>query len=88
MRSNSSPYVGKGKLWIFFNTLRTGDADLRLYAYKQFKYPVPNVLKTFCKKGWGPANPEQKLAKNNDSAANMTLSFKRTPIKTVSGKQS
>jgi hypothetical protein len=24
--------------------LRTGDADLRLYAYKQFKYPVPNVL--------------------------------------------
>jgi hypothetical protein len=22
-----------------------GDADLRLYAYKQFKYPVPNVLK-------------------------------------------
>jgi hypothetical protein len=27
------------------NTLRTGDADLRLYAYKQFKYPVPNVLK-------------------------------------------
>jgi hypothetical protein len=24
---------------------RTGDADLRLYAYKQFKYPVPNVLK-------------------------------------------
>jgi hypothetical protein len=26
------------------NTLRTGDADLRLYAYKQFKYPVPNVL--------------------------------------------
>jgi hypothetical protein len=21
-----------------------GDADLRLYAYKQFKYPVPNVL--------------------------------------------
>jgi hypothetical protein len=28
------------------NTLRTGDADLRLYAYKQFKYPVPNVLKT------------------------------------------
>jgi hypothetical protein len=29
---------------ILFNTLRTGDADLRLYAYKQFKYPVPNVL--------------------------------------------
>jgi hypothetical protein len=28
-----------------FNTLRTGDADLRLYAYKQFKYPVPNVLR-------------------------------------------
>jgi hypothetical protein len=28
----------------FFNTLRTGDADLRLYTYKQFKYPVPNVL--------------------------------------------
>jgi hypothetical protein len=28
-----------------FNTLRTGDAHLRLYAYKQFKYPVPNVLK-------------------------------------------
>jgi hypothetical protein len=27
-----------------FNTLRTSDADLRLYAYKQFKYPVPNVL--------------------------------------------
>jgi hypothetical protein len=26
------------------NTLRTGDADLRLYAYKQFKYLVPNVL--------------------------------------------
>jgi hypothetical protein len=26
------------------NTLRTGDADLRLYTYKQFKYPVPNVL--------------------------------------------
>jgi hypothetical protein len=26
------------------NTLRTGDTDLRLYAYKQFKYPVPNVL--------------------------------------------
>jgi hypothetical protein len=28
------------------NTLRTGDADLRLYAYKQFKYPVPNVLRS------------------------------------------
>jgi hypothetical protein len=28
------------------NTLRTGDADLRLYAYKQFKYLVPNVLKS------------------------------------------
>jgi uncharacterized membrane protein len=27
------------------NTLRTGDADLRLNAYKQFKYPVPNVLR-------------------------------------------
>jgi hypothetical protein len=27
------------------NTLRMGDADLRLYAYKQFKYPVPNVLR-------------------------------------------
>jgi hypothetical protein len=27
------------------NTLRMGDANLRLYAYKQFKYPVPNVLK-------------------------------------------
>jgi hypothetical protein len=27
-----------------FNTLRTGDANLRLYAYKQFKYPVPSVL--------------------------------------------
>jgi hypothetical protein len=26
------------------NTLRTGDADLRLYAYELFKYPVPNVL--------------------------------------------
>jgi hypothetical protein len=26
------------------NTLRMGDADLRLYAYKQFKYPVPIVL--------------------------------------------
>jgi hypothetical protein len=26
------------------NTLRTGDADLHLYAYEQFKYPVPNVL--------------------------------------------
>jgi hypothetical protein len=26
------------------NTLRMGDADLRLYAYKQFKYPVPSVL--------------------------------------------
>jgi hypothetical protein len=24
------------------NTLRTGDADLRLYTYKQFKYAVPN----------------------------------------------
>jgi hypothetical protein len=24
--------------------LRTGDANLRLYTYKQFKYPVPNVL--------------------------------------------
>jgi len=45
-------------------------------------------LKTFCKKGWGPAQPEQKLAKNTDRAANMTLSFKRTPIKTVSGQQS
>jgi hypothetical protein len=22
-----------------------GDADLRLYAYKQFKYPIPNVLR-------------------------------------------
>jgi hypothetical protein len=33
--------------WYYFqfNTLRTGDADLRLYAYKQFKYPVPNVLR-------------------------------------------
>jgi hypothetical protein len=30
------------------STLRTGDADLRLYAYKQFKYPVPNVLGTRC----------------------------------------
>jgi hypothetical protein len=30
---------------VAFNTLRTGDADLRLYAYKQFKYPVPNVLR-------------------------------------------
>jgi hypothetical protein len=29
---------------VHVNTLRTGDADLRLYAYKQFKYPVPNVL--------------------------------------------
>jgi hypothetical protein len=29
------------------NTLRSGDADLRLYAYKQFKYPVPNVLRCF-----------------------------------------
>jgi hypothetical protein len=29
-----------------FNTLRTGDADLRLYAYKQLKYPVPNVLRS------------------------------------------
>jgi hypothetical protein len=28
------------------NTLRTGDADLHLYAYKQFKYPVPNVLRS------------------------------------------
>jgi hypothetical protein len=27
------------------NTLRTGDADLRLYAYKQFKYPVPQCVK-------------------------------------------
>ena len=45
-------------------------------------------LKTFCKKGWGPAQHAQKLAKNTDRAANMTLSFKRTPIKTVSGKQS
>jgi hypothetical protein len=26
-------------------TLRTGDTDLRLYAYKQFKYPVPNVIR-------------------------------------------
>jgi hypothetical protein len=26
------------------NTLRTGDADLRLYAYKKFIYPVPIVL--------------------------------------------
>jgi hypothetical protein len=32
------------------NTLRTGDADLRLYAYKQFKYPVPNVLTDELKK--------------------------------------
>jgi hypothetical protein len=24
-----------------------GDADLRLYAYKQFKYPVTNVLSEF-----------------------------------------
>lgn len=45
-------------------------------------------LKTFCKKGWGPVKPEQKLAKNTDKAANMTLSFTRTPIKSVSGKQS
>jgi hypothetical protein len=30
--------------WSDFNTLRTGDANLRLYAYKQFKYLVPNVL--------------------------------------------
>jgi hypothetical protein len=45
-------------------------------------------LKTFCKKGWGPVQPEQKLAKNTDRAANVTLSFKRTPIKTVSGKES
>jgi len=45
-------------------------------------------LKTFCKTGWGPVQPKQKLAKNTDSAANMTLSFKRKPIKTVSGKQS
>jgi hypothetical protein len=47
-------------------------------------------LKTFCKKGLGPAQHEQKLhiAKNTDRAANMTLSFKRTPFKTVSGKKS
>jgi hypothetical protein len=30
------------------NTLRTGDADLCLYAYKQIKYPVPNVLIASC----------------------------------------
>jgi hypothetical protein len=34
----------KGTQNALLNTLRTGDADLRLYAYKQFKYPVPNVL--------------------------------------------
>jgi hypothetical protein len=34
---------------VSFNTLRTGDADLRLYAYKQFKYPVPNVLNVWFK---------------------------------------
>jgi hypothetical protein len=31
-------------LLLNFHILRTGDADWRLYAYKQFKYPVPNVL--------------------------------------------
>jgi hypothetical protein len=38
-------------MWGHFNTLRTGDANLRLYAYKQFKYPVPNVLSS-CMKHW------------------------------------
>jgi hypothetical protein len=28
----------------YINTLRMGDANLHLCAYKQFKYPVPNVL--------------------------------------------
>jgi hypothetical protein len=37
-------YVPTSDILIHVNTLRTGDADLRLYAYKQFKYPVPNVL--------------------------------------------
>jgi hypothetical protein len=37
-------YVKAGHLQ--FNTLRTGDANLCLYAYKQFKYPGPNVLRT------------------------------------------
>jgi hypothetical protein len=34
------------------NTLRTDDADLRLYAYKQFKYPVPNVLERRYQPKW------------------------------------
>jgi hypothetical protein len=38
-------YKEENDLKIDINTLRTGDADLRLYAYKQFKYPVPNVLR-------------------------------------------
>jgi hypothetical protein len=35
----------KKKVGYIVNTLRTDDADLHLYAYKQFKYPVPNVLR-------------------------------------------
>jgi hypothetical protein len=49
---SGNAYTVVWKSWIVsammmtsFNTLRTGDADLRLYAYKQFKYPVPSVLK-------------------------------------------
>jgi hypothetical protein len=36
---------GNNLLNMYVNTLRTGDTNLRLYAYKQFKYPVPNVLR-------------------------------------------
>jgi hypothetical protein len=50
----TAPGCTHGKLFIgrpckkraddLLNTLRMGDADFRLYTYKQFKYLVPNVL--------------------------------------------
>jgi len=46
------------------------------------------VKKTICQKSWRTAESEQKPAKNNDGAANRTLSFTRTTISNGTAKQS
>ena len=46
------------------------------------------LKKTICHKSWRTAQSEQKPAKNNDRAANRTLSFKRTTISNGAAKQS
>jgi hypothetical protein len=43
------------------------------------KGKLRHFLKTLCKKSWGIAQSEQKPAKKIDRAANLSLSFKRTP---------